>query len=448
MTRDERQDLFITKFIDAGGRGTLEAATAFGKTRVALKIIQQLRRIKSDRQVIIVVPHEYLKLQWEGLLKEWKLEANSSVHIVNSFVKSRHECSLMILDEIHRYAAETFSKVFEVVSYRFILGLTAMIKRLDKRHGLITTHCPVIDRVTLEEARLGGYVAPYQEFNLGLDLPTVIAYDYLKLQETYEWAMGIFQWDFGMMRHCLTSYKPFKAEKSGIMGSACERLARKYGWKGNSPLEAWTKMVAKEKDFWGGNLTHPYHPNRIYIAAVNGMKSMKKMKDIIYKAEVKLDAAAAILALLPKMKSITFAELTETADEMTKRVPGSAAYHSSMTVTTPEGEKLTKKKGRAYIIDRINSGDIRCIHTAKALDEGADFPEISLGIRISGSSSPTQQIQRRGRIIRKFEGKEAVMINIYVKNTKEAQWLSKSQGFSDDIVWVDTIEEIIENIAV
>lgn len=445
MTRDERQDQFISKFIAARGRGTLEAATAFGKTRVALKIIQQLRREKTDRKVIIVVPHEYLKLQWESLVKEWKVQDHTSVYIINSFVKSRHECSLLILDEIHRYAADTFSRVFEVVNYRFILGLTALIKRLDKRHGIITTHCPVIDRVTLEEARMGGYVAPYQEFNLGLDLGEQRT-EYLKAQEVYEWAMGIFQWDFGMMRQCVISYKPFSTASSGVLGSACERLARKYGWKGNSPLEAWRKMVAKEKDFWGGNAGHPYHPSKIYIAALNGMKSMKKMKDVIYKADVKLGAAAAILNLLPDKKSITFAELTETADEMIKRVPGSAAYHSSMTVTTPEGTKLSKKQGREYIINRINSGEIRCIHTAKALDEGADFPQISLGIRISGSSSPTQQIQRRGRIIRKHENKEAVMINLYLKNTKEVQWLSKSQGYSEDIVWVDTVEEIIESI--
>jgi superfamily II DNA or RNA helicase len=447
MTRDERQDLFVEKFIEAKGRGTLEAATAFGKTRVALKIIQHLRRTVTDRKVIIVVPHEFLKVQWEALLKEWKIEENSKVFIVNSFIKGHHECSLLILDEIHRYAAETFSKVFDVTTYKFVLGLTAMLKRLDKRHGLIIMHCPVIDRVTLEEARLGGYVAPYQEFNLGLEMDEETSTRYLKAQELYEWAMGIFQWDFGMMRQCVVSFKPFKTA-SGFMGSACERLAHKYGWKGNSPQEAFHKLVAKEKDFWGGNVTHPYHPNKIYIAALNGMKAMKKMKDIIYKASVKMDAAAAILLLLPKMKSITFAELTETADEMTKRIPESVVYHSSMTVTTPTGDKLSKKQGRAYIVDRINKGEIRCIHTAKALDEGADFPEISLGIRISGSSSPTQQIQRRGRIIRKQEGKEAVMINLYLKNTKEVQWLSKSQGYSEDIIWVDSIEEIIESVKV
>jgi len=63
ITRDERQQIFIDKFIKAGGKGTLEAATAFGKTRVALKIIQYLRREISDRKVIIVVPHDYLKKQ-------------------------------------------------------------------------------------------------------------------------------------------------------------------------------------------------------------------------------------------------------------------------------------------------------------------------------------------------------------------------------------------------
>lgn len=443
ITRDERQQIFIDKFIAAGAKGTLEAATAFGKTRVALKIIERLRQTDAKRKVIIVVPHEYLKKQWEGLLVSWKLNDNSAVYIINSFVKSSHSCSLLIMDECHRFAAETFSKIFEVTDYKFILGLTAMIKRLDKRHGIITEHCPVIDRVTLEEAKLCGFIAPYQEFNLGIDMDIAEAKSYADDQEYYNSIMGTFQWDFGMLRKAAISYKP-TLNSYGYRGSYCEDLAKKYGWRGNSPEVAYNQMVGGSKEFWG-NPMHPYHPQKLYIKAINGMKLMQKIKSIIQKHPAKLDAAEQIIKRL-NLKVITFAELTETADEMTKRIPGSASYHSSMEVHDSTGKKLSKKKAKDYIIERVNSGEINCINTAKALDEGADFPEIALGIRISGSSSPTQQTQRRGRVVRKHADKQAVMINIYLKNTKEVQWLSKAQGYSEDIVWVDSIDEIIENV--
>lgn len=444
ITRDERQQIFIDKFIAAGGKGTLEAATAFGKTRVALKIIEYLRRTQVNRKVIIVVPHEYLKKQWEGLLIQWKLQENSSVHIINSFVKGKHSCSLLIMDECHRFAAETFSKIFEVTNYSFILGLTAMVKRLDKRHGIITEHCPVIDRVTLEEAKLCGFIAPYQEFNLGIDMSIEDSKSYADDQEYYNSIMGTFQWDFGMLRRAAVSYKPVYTA-SGYRGSFCEELARKYGWKGNTAMEAYKLMMSGHKEIWG-NPMHPYHPQKLYVKAIQGMRLMQKIKATIQKYPGKIDAAVDIINRLPDLKVITFAELTETADEMTKRIPGSASYHSSMEVLDSTGKKLSKKKAKDFIINQVNTGAISCINTAKALDEGADFPEIALGIRISGTSSPTQQTQRRGRVVRKHADKQAVMVNIYLKNTKEVHWLSKAQGFSEDIVWVDSVEEIIENI--
>lgn len=445
ITRDERQQIFVDKFIKAGGRGTLEAATAFGKTRVALKIIQYLRREKSDRKVIIVVPHEYLKKQWESLLVDWNLNGNSSVHIINSYIKSNHSTSLLILDECHRFAAETFSKVFEVTEYKFILGLTAMIKRLDKRHPVITKHCPVIDKVTLEEARLCGFIAPYIEFNLGIEMSPNDAKDYSDSQEYYNSIMGVFQWDFSMLRRAAVSFKPYYST-TGYRGSYCEELARKYGWKGNTAMEAYDLMMKGAKDIWGGNASHPYHPQKLYLKAIQGMRLMRKIKDTIYKYPKKVDAAIEIISKLPDLKAITFAELTETADEMARRTPESASYHSSMTVIDSAGKKLSKKKAKDYIIKAVNSGEIKRIHTAKALDEGADFPEIALGIRISGTSSPTQQTQRRGRVVRKHADKQAVMVNIYLKNTKEVQWLSKAQGFAEDIIWVDKVDEIIQYI--
>lgn len=446
ITRDDRQQIFINKFIKAGGKGTLEAATAFGKTRVALKIIQYLRRDKPNREVIIIVPHEYLKQQWEGLLRDWKCDKHSSVQIVNSYIKHNHKCSLLVLDECHRYAADTFSRVFEVTQYNFILGLTAMIKRLDKRHTVITKHCPVIDRVTIEEARLCGFIAPYQEFNLGIEMTMDDALQYKKMEEYYNSIMGVFQWDFSLLRRASVSYKPIDTAY-GIKGSFCEELAREFGWKGNSAVEAYNAMSYGHKNIWGGNPEHPYHPEKLWIKAIRGMRLMSDIKQMIYKYPAKLNVAAELIEKL-KLKTITFSEYTETADEMVTKVPGSAAYHSSMTLIDEKGKKISKKKAKALIISKVNNGEINCIHTAKALDEGADFPEIALGIRISGTSSPTQQTQRRGRIVRKHENKEALMVNLYLKNTKEVRWLCKAQGNSEDIVWVDNVDEIVDNVLI
>ena len=444
-TKDKRQDLFIDKFLAAKGKGTLEAATAFGKTRVALRLTQYLRRDKKDREVHIVVPHASLQSQWEGLLKEWKIEEHTTVYIINTYVKTKRKCTLLILDEIHRCAATTFSRVFEICEYTFILGLTAMLKRLDRRQTIVSRYCPIIDRITLAEARANGWVAPYQEFNLAITMTPGAMELYKIEEEKYDHALGVFQWDFGLLQRCAQSYKPTKI-RVGYQGSACEKLARSYGWIGRSPEAAHQAMLRREKNFWGGDPLHPYHPERLMITAINGLRGMRKLKSIIYEYPGKIDAAVELINLFPDKKCITFAELISTADQLHERVEKSVVYHSSMTVIDETGKSLNKKKGKEYVINQVNKGSIWRIFTARALDEGSDFPEISLGIRLSGTSSATQQIQRRGRIIRKHGTKESIMINLYLKKTKEEQWLSRSQGYEGDIIWVDSITELLENI--
>src|SRR5690606_1717953 len=94
--------------------------------------------------------------------------------------------------------------------------------------------------------------------------------------------------------------------------------------------------------------------------------------------------------------------------------------------------------------------EARVICTAKVREQGFDLPEVECGVILSRTSSRTQYIQGRGRIVRKHtiedgSEKEAVIINIYVKDTKDYNWLNKSQRADACIIWVDTVEQILEN---
>jgi DNA or RNA helicases of superfamily II len=53
------------------------------------------------------------------------------------------------------------------------------------------------------------------------------------------------------------------------------------------------------------------------------------------------------------------------------------------------------------------------------LDEGIDVPEANIGIIASGTGSKLAYTQRLGRILRKKEGKEAILYEIITQETTE-----------------------------
>jgi len=62
---------------------------------------------------------------------------------------------------------------------------------------------------------------------------------------------------------------------------------------------------------------------------------------------------------------------------------------------------------RTRILDRFeNDKMLQALVAIKCLDEGVDIPSVQTAIIISSSTNPKEYIQRRGRVLRKFEGKE------------------------------------------
>jgi superfamily II DNA or RNA helicase len=170
---------------------------------------------------------------------------------------------------------------------------------------------------------------------------------------------------------------------------------------------------------------------------------MTQIKKIINSSEEKLKLAVELVQKIP-VKTITFSATIARTDRLTKMMgPEALSYHSKVAK-----KGLTKEAALKQLVEKVAKNEIRIVNTAKSLDEGADFPDVKMGIRLEGTSSPTQHTQRRGRIVRKHVGKSAVMINLYLSGTKETLWLSKAQDYSDDIVWVESMEELMDQLVV
>jgi superfamily II DNA or RNA helicase len=96
-----------------------------------------------------------------------------------------------------------------------------------------------------------------------------------------------------------------------------------------------------------------------------------------------------------------------------------AAYEVSSRFLVPAITCETERGERDEILRRFRDGVYRTIVSAKVLNEGFDVPAASVAIIAGGSSSPREQAQRLGRILRPVPGKTAVAYELVMLGTRE-----------------------------
>jgi superfamily II DNA or RNA helicase len=392
--RLKRQQEVIDKWTKAGRRGTLEAVTGFGKTFVALLILQEMNDRLPSGKALIIVPTQNLKQQWEKQIEDLSIQG-ASVMVINTAVRHNHVCDLLILDEIHNYTSEVFSSIFGITEYRHILGLTATLNPEDDRYYIIEKAAPVFDTVSLTEAVKHGYVSQFQIFNLGLRMSEKEEQEYKSITDAYYKHFAIFNNRFHVAMGCL---------KDPVYRSVFARN-----------LAGWDEQ-------------------EVLNSARGFNRAMQKRKKFIYTSLTKQTAAKQLIDIFD-VPAITFSESVDFAKGLNKVTqPWGEAYHSKMS-----------KYARQNVLNSFASPttDCRVIHTARALDEGFDVKGIEMAIVCSGTSTPRQDLQRTGRAIRFKENKVGMIINLYLKDTQDEKWLKKRQTKTTNVKWVNSISELI-----
>lgn len=75
----------------------------------------------------------------------------------------------------------------------------------------------------------------------------------------------------------------------------------------------------------------------------------------------------------------------------------------------------TPREERKVLLRRFGTGaDLRVLVAMRCLDEGVDIPDARTGYLLASSSNPRQFIQRRGRLLRRADGKERAEILDYL----------------------------------
>ena len=384
-----RQKSILRSWASNSCKGTLEACTGFGKTYTAILAIKALNKQQPGASTLVIVPTIHLKRQWTDQVEELD---NVTVLVINTAIKYEHNVNLLILDEIHNYATNTFGSIFERVQYKKILGLTATVTRQDGNDYILRLRAPIVATVKLEEALSAGYVSPFRVLNVPVYLHDQDREDYQKLSKNFSYYFSKFGNDFGQAMNCLKSEQ------------ACENFARR------SVDDA----------------------QQVRINAINFNRNMAKRKKMLYMNQSKVDAVYRLCTDL-NYKTITFSESVDFAEAVTNELPLESVSYSS---------KMPVKKRRAAL-EAFTSGTARVINTARALDEGFDVPGVELAVISSGSSSPRQDVQRTGRAIRFVDGKIGYIVNLYMPDTQDEKWMKKRQKNSTNIQYVQSLDQAI-----
>jgi len=354
-------------------KGTVEASTGFGKTFIALLLIEEMNIRHPDRNTMVVVPTLYLKSQWEEELKKYALK-NTEIFVINSAVKQSRSCDFLILDEIHRYGATVFGTVFQKISYEFILGLTATMERQDKRHYYILEYCPVIASVPIKESLAKKFVSDFVIYNLGIDLDESETLEYSKINKNFTRYFAWFEHNFQIAMRCMQD---------------------------STFIRSYARQTGQDEKF-------------MYVNAVNFFRTMQARKSFLYDVESKRTKAVEIIRQL-KLRTIVFCESIAIATEIATLLGSSCVtYHSRMG---------KKKQSEAMEKFKDSESGVTVISTVRSLDEGLNVENVECAIIISGNSTSRQSIQRTGRAIRYIEDKKAIIINIYINGTQEYKWV-------------------------
>lgn len=392
VTRDERQEEARVKWFKNKCKGTFEFATGFGKTTSAIKCIKSVIDRYRDFRVLVVVPTDNLKNQWIGHVDNNQLSFNVEVQVVNTVITREWKADILVIDEAHRYASETFQEIFRKVKYRYILGLTATFERLDGKHEILQKYCPVIDKVTTEEALANGWLSDFREYQVLIDVDDIDKYKEYNREFTEHFEFFNFDFDLAMSMIGEDGYINRAKLRDKLCSNTFSKEERKSMFK-----------------------TITYH-------ATGFSRAMKLRKEFIHNHPKKIEIARRIIEARPNAKIITFSNNVKMAEAI-----GVGIVYTG---------KESKKKGRINL-DDFGLWDSGVINSCKKLDEGADIRGISVAIILGLDSSKTKSVQRRGRAIRKEGDKLAEIFNIVIDQTVETKWFSTSHEGSPFI----TIDE-------
>jgi superfamily II DNA or RNA helicase len=360
------QEVALRAWQRTRGRGVVVLPTGAGKSWLACLAIDDKRR-----STLVIAPTLDLVRQWYDLLRsafgqpvgivgggDHVVEALTVTTYDSAYIHMEHlgrRFGMVVFDEVHHLPGAAYSMAARMCLAPFRLGLSATPERTDGRHDDFGELVGPLVHRQDITELTGSFLSDYEVETVTVDLSP-------EEMQAYHVARSIYR-DFVFSQ--------------GI------RMSSPGGWG-----EFIMKSAGSEK-------------------GRQAMAAYREQRRISFSAPSKLEYVAHLLHQHRNDRALIF-----TADNDT-------AYRISREFLVPVITHRTKVSERSAILSGLAEGRFRAVATSKVLNEGVDVPSANVAIVVSGSGSVREHVQRLGRVLRKQEGKRAVLYELVSGETSE-----------------------------
>jgi len=375
------QKIAIESWLENNHRGIAKVVTGGGKTFFAMMCIKKIADKRLDLRFFIVVPTLALRDQWTlDLVDDLGVKRNQIYsHGMDKSILKHHKFVLMVINSARNYS----TKITEEGDWMLIVDECHRAASEENQKAMDGEWIATLGLSATPERQYDDWF----EERLIPQLGTIIAeYDYVKAKKDRVIV------DFELMNFKV----PLTVDESEKINNLTRSIAIERSAMLKSGITESQKLL---------NM------------------AMKRSR-ISQRAENRVPLAISVCDKFRGRRILIFHEYTAIADQITRvldeRGYRVASYHSKI------GDELRFDNLRMF-----REGVIDILVTCKALDEGLNVPDTSVGIIVASTKSVRQRIQRMGRILRTSKGKKLGTIVTLYTHVEKALLVEESQKLDE-----------------
>jgi len=368
----EYQKKAIANWEKNGRNGIFDMATGTGKTFTAIACLNRYIEDSDKPFIVIVAPQQLLVQQWCDILKDFGFQ-----NIILA-MKDSSEWIPNLNGSLLKLKRKKIENLFVIATYKSFCTnqFTSIISDIKDDILLI---CDEMHHSWAESYRKG--LLEQYNFKLGLSATPERYLDIDGTKEMQEYFGGI------VFRFPIEKAIPeFLVEYEYLIDIV--ELSPEDKAKYKKTTDIIRKKIKNNNDEINENI----------------MKLLERRANIVKTSDAKWAPFQRILDEIDDIKGTLIYCNYNQIDKVKKILYTRKIKAKSITYQNP-------LKHRQEIIDLFISDDYEAIVAMKVLDEGIDIPKIKRAIILASSGNPIEYIQRRGRILRKFEGKDFSIIH-------------------------------------